>query len=99
MQRRVERPLLHLQHLARDLLDPLRDRPAMRRLEREGLQDQEIEGALHEIGRSAHMPRLSTMYYRRSRRSFRRPFDWEAALAPRVVRALLLTGRLLTPSA
>src|SRR4051812_35051798 len=60
MQRRIERALLHLQDFARHLLDALGDGPAVRRLKGKRLQDQEIQGALDEIGGFAHMPRPST---------------------------------------
>src|SRR6185369_11311526 len=59
VQRRVERPLLNQQHVVRDLLDPLGNRPTVFRLERHDFQNQEIEGALNEILRFAH--RLDTL--------------------------------------
>ena len=37
-----------------ELPDPLRDRPAVQRLERDRLQDQQIDGALNEIGGLPH---------------------------------------------
>src|SRR5262249_5081230 len=43
MQRRVQRPLLNAQRLARALLDALGDGPAVLRLERERVQDQQIQ--------------------------------------------------------
>jgi hypothetical protein len=49
VQRRVERPLVHAQHITRDLLDALRDAPPMHRLERERLQDQHVQRALQQI--------------------------------------------------
>src|SRR6185436_18027793 len=54
VQRRVERAVAHLQHVAGDLLEALADRPGVERLEREDLEDQEVEGALDEIGWFAH---------------------------------------------
>ena len=42
------------QRVAAHLLDALRDRPAMLGLERNGLEDEEIESSLNEVGRSAH---------------------------------------------
>ena len=54
VQRRIERPLLDAQQLVGNLLDALGDRPAVHRLERDGAQDQEIEGALDEVGLVAH---------------------------------------------
>ena len=50
----VERPLAHLQDVIRHLGNALRDSPAMRRLKRNDLQNQEVERALHEIGWFAH---------------------------------------------
>jgi hypothetical protein len=35
VQRRIERPLLHAKQLVRNLLDALRNRPAVHRLERD----------------------------------------------------------------
>ena len=49
MERRVERPLVDPQDVARDLLDALRDAPAVHRLERQRLQDEHVERALQEI--------------------------------------------------
>ena len=49
VKRRVERALIDAQHVARDLLDALRDAPAVHRLERERLQDEHVERALQEI--------------------------------------------------
>jgi hypothetical protein len=49
MERGIERSLVHLQDVARQLLDALRNRPAMLRLEQERLQDEEIERALDEV--------------------------------------------------
>src|ERR1017187_953739 len=46
----IERPLLHLQDVARDLLDALRDAVPMRRFERHDFQDQHVEGALQQVG-------------------------------------------------
>src|SRR5262249_41555533 len=43
---RVERALLDLEHAARDLVEPLRDRPAVPRPERQGLEDEEVERPL-----------------------------------------------------
>jgi hypothetical protein len=40
LQRRVQRPLLDLEDVVRELTDPLRDRPAVERLERDGLEDE-----------------------------------------------------------
>ena len=46
---RVKRALLHLQRFFRDLLDALRDRPAVLGLEGERLEDQQVESALYEV--------------------------------------------------
>ena len=46
VKRWIKRARTHLEHVARDLLDPKRDAPAVHRLERECLQDEEIERAL-----------------------------------------------------
>ena len=54
VQRRVQRALRDLQHVAADLANALRDAPAVHRLERERLEDEQIQRALNEIGRSAH---------------------------------------------
>src|SRR6188508_3400893 len=45
----VERTLLDLEDFVGELADPLRNRPAVERLERDGLQDQQVNGALNEI--------------------------------------------------
>src|SRR3954463_4627909 len=51
---RVERPFLHLQHVARAVLDPARDPVAVGRRPREGLEDHEVERALQEIHAFVH---------------------------------------------
>jgi hypothetical protein len=48
VKRRVERSLIDLDRFASDLLDPLRDRIAVRRFERERLQNQPVERALRD---------------------------------------------------
>ena len=50
MERRIERPLLHTQQLVGDLLDSLGDGPAVEWLERDGAKDQQVEGALQQVG-------------------------------------------------
>jgi hypothetical protein len=50
VQRRIERPLRHLDDIARDLLEPLRDRVAVQRTQREDFQNQEVERALGKVG-------------------------------------------------
>jgi hypothetical protein len=54
VQGRIEGPLADLPLVARYLLQALADRPAVQRLEREDLEEQEVECPLHEIGRPAH---------------------------------------------
>ena len=51
VESRIEGALLHSQHVVRDLLDALRNGPAVLRLVLDGPQDQQVEGALDEIGR------------------------------------------------
>src|SRR5580765_1587409 len=70
MQRRIQRTLRDLQDILRHLLDALRDRPAMLRLGGQGLENQEVQCPLDEVGRLAHdygsIPRSSTTIPRRS---------------------------------
>src|SRR5262245_44625373 len=54
VQRRIERSVADLQRVAGDLAEPLADRPAMHRPEREDLQDQKVQRALNEVGWFAH---------------------------------------------
>ena len=63
MQRRIECAGAHLEHLAGDLLDAKRDAPAVHRLERECLQDQEIQRALEQVSGFTHhhRPRSKTI--------------------------------------
>ena len=49
MQRGIERPLLHLQHVVGRLLDGLRDRVAVRGAGEEGFENQEVERALQQL--------------------------------------------------
>src|SRR5262245_41946094 len=49
LKRRVERPLLHGENLVGELTNPLRNRPAVQRLEGDGLHDQQVNGALDEV--------------------------------------------------
>jgi len=51
LQRGVERALLDQEHVVRQLANPRGNRPAMERLERERLQDEEIKRALDEVDR------------------------------------------------
>src|SRR5690348_11996149 len=54
MQGGVQRALIDDQHLVGDLMNALRDRPSVERLEGHALEDEEVERSLHEIGGSAH---------------------------------------------
>src|SRR5262245_10756934 len=63
VERRIERPFAHLENFPRNLAEPDADSPAVQRLERENLQDQEVECALNQIGRFAH--RLPSVTERR----------------------------------
>ena len=54
MQRRIERTGLHLQHVAGNLLDAEDDAPAVHRLERQGLEDEQVQRALQQVGRFGH---------------------------------------------
>src|SRR5262245_11121559 len=55
VQRGVERSVADLQRVIGDLPEALADRPAVHRLERQNLQDQEVERSLDEIWRLAHV--------------------------------------------
>jgi len=52
---RVERPFAHLKDVARERPQAQADGPAVHRLERQDLQEQEVEGALDEVARLAHI--------------------------------------------
>src|SRR5690349_9107960 len=83
IQRWVERPLIHLQHVTRQLADPLRNPPPVQRRHEETLEDQQVQRSLKKIGAIGHgrrrqgpgthgaIPRASTIEYddccRRSR--------------------------------
>jgi hypothetical protein len=54
VQSRVERSLLNLKSVSRDLLDTLGDSPAVFGLERNRFQDQKVECSLDKIGWSGH---------------------------------------------
>src|SRR5215467_1446968 len=64
VQGRIERSLLYLQHFAGNLLDPLGDRPAVLRLQGNGLQDQQVQSPLHQIIGFAHTMTIYTWYCR-----------------------------------
>src|SRR5262249_32859987 len=51
---RIQRPLIDLQDVPRNLLETLRDPPAVHRARRERAQDEEIERALKEIAFGRH---------------------------------------------
>jgi hypothetical protein len=55
VKRRIQGTLTDQKHVVRHLTDALGDRPPVHRLERDNLENQEIERALHEIGRFAHV--------------------------------------------
>src|SRR4051812_31191049 len=59
MQCGVERSLVDLQDVARDLLNALRDAPTVHGLEREGLEDEHVERPLQDVGVVGRHPRLS----------------------------------------
>ena len=46
----VEGALVHVEHALRQLLDPLADAPAVHRLQAQGLEDQEVQGAAQDLG-------------------------------------------------
>src|SRR5262249_48802728 len=50
----IERAVADLKHLAGHLLQALADRPAVERLQREDLQQEQVECSLYEVGRFAH---------------------------------------------
>jgi hypothetical protein len=54
VQRRIKRAITHLKDVAGDLFQPLADGPSVEGFEGQDFQDEQVEGALHEIGGSAH---------------------------------------------
>src|SRR4051794_31130052 len=56
VERGVKRSLRNLQHVARDLLQPLRDAPAVHVAGREGSEDEQIEGTLEKVGLRGPVP-------------------------------------------
>src|SRR3954453_17511371 len=59
MQRGIERALLHTQDVAGDLLDTFRNGPAVKRLKRQGAEDEQVQRALRKInGSRLHHPPL-----------------------------------------
>jgi len=59
----IERSLLDLQNLVRNLLDALRNSPSMLRFQSECLQDQKIQRSLREIN-SCHFRKDPFHFYR-----------------------------------
>jgi len=49
VKRRVQRALLHLYDAGRDLLEPFGNRPPVLRAERDGLEDEKIQGPLRQV--------------------------------------------------
>src|SRR5690606_31860740 len=68
VQRGIERSVAYLQHLVGDLPQALANCPAMERFEGEDLQQQQVEGALDQIWRSAHVFTRLPRGYRHSSR-------------------------------
>jgi hypothetical protein len=60
----VERPLLHLQYLTRNLLYPLGNGPSMFGFERERIEDEQIKSSLHQIAWFPHTMIIYTQYCR-----------------------------------
>src|SRR5207253_10227078 len=54
LKRRIERTLVHPQHVLRQILDALRNRPPVQLLGGDGAQNQKIERALNEVRGSRH---------------------------------------------
>src|SRR5688572_16929394 len=66
MQRRIQRSLLNRQHVVRQFLNALGDRPPVQRVPRDGFEDQQVECSLEKIGGLWHVgltiiPRPSTI--------------------------------------
>lgn len=64
VQGRVERALLDLQYIPRNLLNTLGDGPAMLGLERNGFENQEIQSSLNEVVRFSHAMTIYSNYCR-----------------------------------
>jgi hypothetical protein len=62
VQRRIQRSLVHLQHVFGDLLDPVGDRPAVQRLPLQRAEDQQVERSGQEIGRLASAHRVGSRH-------------------------------------
>jgi hypothetical protein len=63
VNRRVERSLLDLEDLCTDLLDTLRNSPAVHWLEGDSFENEQVERALDQIGRFAHGVPLDYLQY------------------------------------
>ena len=61
MERGEERPGLHLEGAAGDLRDAIGDGDAVARLQLQGPQDQQAQGALDQVARPAHARLLSVI--------------------------------------
>ena len=62
MKRGIERALLHLEHGAGHLLEPLRDGVPVDRAERDDLQDEHVERALEQVGLRLSAPCQDTLH-------------------------------------
>src|SRR5690348_7898191 len=69
VERRIQRAVGDLQSIFADLLDAFSNRPAVLGLDRNRLQDEEIESALNEAGGAAHGQYLSYLYMKLGERS------------------------------
>ena len=80
MERRIERALVDLEDVARDLLDALGDAPAVHCLEGQCLEDEHVERPLQDVGvvrRHAFSCRVSTGEWDRSCRNVKRSRERE----------------------
>src|SRR5260221_233085 len=59
MERRIERAIAYMKNIGGDLPQTLADSPAMERFQRQDLENQQIQGALDQIGGFAHAPMSS----------------------------------------
>ena len=66
MQRRIQSALVHLENVVGDLADSLGDGPAVHGTERDSLEDQEVNGALDEVGRLAQIAILPSVHDRKA---------------------------------
>jgi hypothetical protein len=56
VERGIQRALLNLQRVARDLLDAQQDPVAVRRAERDRLEDEQVERTLQQLGGGGQAP-------------------------------------------